>query len=99
MVELKKVSYSVKDEATGRKQDILKDVSLRFEDASITVITGPNGSGKSTLIKLLMGLEKTYFGANFVQRGRRDAALRYGAGKARVHDRLSAAGALQKASP
>ena len=58
MVELKKVSYSVKDEATGRKQDILKDVSLRFEDASITVITGPNGSGKSTLIKLLMGLEK-----------------------------------------
>ena len=57
MVELKKVSYSVKDEATGRKQDILKDVSLRFEDASITVITGPNGSGKSTLIKLLMGLE------------------------------------------
>ncbi len=58
MVELKKVSYAVKDEASGKKQDILKDLDLCFGDASVTVITGPNGSGKSTLIKLLMGLER-----------------------------------------
>lgn len=58
MVELKNISYSVKDETSGKMQDILKDINIRFDDASITVITGPNGSGKSTLIKLLMGLEK-----------------------------------------
>ncbi len=58
MVELKNVSYSVKDEASGRKQDILKNVNLCFDDASVTVITGPNGSGKSTLIKLLMGMQQ-----------------------------------------
>ncbi len=58
MLELKNISYSVKDENTGRMQDILKDVDLAFDDKAINVITGPNGSGKSTLIKLIMGFEK-----------------------------------------
>lgn len=58
MLELKNISYSVKDENTGRMQDILKDVGLTFEDKGINVITGPNGSGKSTLIKLIMGFER-----------------------------------------
>ncbi len=55
MLELKNISYSVQDEGTGKVQDILKDVCLTFDDATISVITGPNGSGKSTLIKILMG--------------------------------------------
>lgn len=58
MLELKDIAYAVKDGQTGRKQNILKDVNLRFEDGTISVITGPNGSGKSTLIKILMGFEK-----------------------------------------
>ena len=58
MLELKNISYSVKDENTGRMQDILKDVDLTSEEMGINVITGPNGSGKSTLIKLVMGFEK-----------------------------------------
>ena len=58
MLELKNISYSVKDENTGRMQDILKDVGLTFEDKGINVITGPIGSGKSTLIKLIMGFER-----------------------------------------
>ena len=58
MLELKNISYSVKDENTGRMQDILKDVGLTFEDKGINVIMGPNGSGKSTLIKLIMGFER-----------------------------------------
>ena len=58
MLELKNISYSVKDENTGRMQEILKDVDLTFEDKGINVITGPNGSGKSTLIKLVMGFER-----------------------------------------
>lgn len=58
MLELKDISYSVKDEVTGKPQDILKNIYLTFDDAAISVITGPNGSGKSTLIKILMGFEK-----------------------------------------
>ena len=58
MLELKDIAYAVKDEPTGKKQNILKDVNLRFDDGTISVITGPNGSGKSTLIKILMGFEK-----------------------------------------
>lgn len=58
MLELKNICYSVKDETSGKKQDILKNVSLCFEDGAISVITGPNGSGKSTLIKILMGIQK-----------------------------------------
>lgn len=57
MLELKGVSYSVKDEKTNSKQTILKNVNLTFQDGEISVITGPNGSGKSTLIKILMGFE------------------------------------------
>lgn len=55
MLELKNISYSVRDEATGAVQNILKDVDLTFDDGAISVITGPNGSGKSTLIRILMG--------------------------------------------
>ena len=55
MLELKNISYSVRDEATGAEQEILKDVDLTFDDGAISVITGPNGSGKSTLIRILMG--------------------------------------------
>lgn len=58
MLELKDIAYAVKDEPTGKKQNILKDVNLRFDDGTISVITGPNGSGKSTLIKLIMGFER-----------------------------------------
>ena len=57
MLELKNISYTVKDEDTGRIQTILQDVSLSFTNG-INVITGPNGSGKSTMIKLIMGFEK-----------------------------------------
>ena len=56
MLELRNISYSVRDEATGAEQEILKDVDLTFDDGAISVITGPNGSGKSTLIRILMGL-------------------------------------------
>ena len=53
MLELKNISYSVDDE-NGRV-DILKDVSVAFEDRFIA-ITGPNGSGKSTLAKIVAGI-------------------------------------------
>jgi branched-chain amino acid transport system ATP-binding protein len=38
--------------------NILKNVSLKIEEALITTIIGPNGAGKSTLLKTLYGLLK-----------------------------------------
>ena len=55
MIELKNISYDAKD---GNSKEILKDISLTFNENKITVITGPNGSGKSTLAKILMGILK-----------------------------------------
>lgn len=48
-VELKKVSLSL----DGRK--VLEEVSVSFEERSLSVIFGPNGAGKTTLLKVLVG--------------------------------------------
>ncbi len=45
----------------GKKQ-VLKDVSVNFENKAITVVMGPNGAGKSTLLKVAFGLLKPYSG-------------------------------------
>ncbi|MBQ7380326.1 MAG: ATP-binding cassette domain-containing protein [Clostridia bacterium] len=55
MLELQHVSYSVTDEVTGKKTDILCDVNLTIRDRFVA-ITGPNGSGKSTLAKVIAGI-------------------------------------------
>lgn len=38
------------------KNNVLKDVDLKFTKGQITVLMGPNGSGKSTLLKSILGL-------------------------------------------
>ncbi|TDJ23886.1 MAG: cell division ATP-binding protein FtsE [Gammaproteobacteria bacterium] len=38
--------------------EALKDISLEFEEGSMTFLTGHSGAGKSTFLKLLMCLEK-----------------------------------------
>lgn len=53
MLELKNISFSAENE-DGEKE-ILKDISLKFEDGFIA-ITGPNGGGKSTLAKIIAGI-------------------------------------------
>ena len=55
MLELQNVSYSVIDENTGKKTDILCNVNLTIKDRFVA-ITGPNGSGKSTLAKVIAGI-------------------------------------------
>ena len=55
MLELQHVSYSVTDEVTGKRTDIIRDVSLTIDDRFVA-ITGPNGSGKSTLAKIIAGI-------------------------------------------
>ncbi len=54
MLELKHISYSVKDE-TG-ELGILSDISLTIPDNRLVVFTGPNGGGKTTLARIIMGL-------------------------------------------
>ncbi len=53
MLELKHISYQVKDEL-GEKQ-ILKDVNLTLNERFVA-FTGPNGGGKSTLAKVIAGI-------------------------------------------
>ena len=55
MLELKNISFTA--ETDGFKKEILKDISLSFDDGFIA-ITGPNGGGKSTLAKVIAGIIK-----------------------------------------
>ena len=52
MITLDKISFSY-----GKKQ-ILKDISISFEEAEIHGIIGLNGAGKTTFFNLLCGYEK-----------------------------------------
>ena len=58
MLELKNISFEVKDEASGQTRKIIDDLSLKIDAGKLVVITGPNGSGKSTLAKLIMGIQQ-----------------------------------------
>ena len=53
MLELKNVSYHVKDEL-GEKT-ILKNINLTLDERFVA-FTGPNGGGKSTLAKVIAGI-------------------------------------------
>ncbi|MDQ0513790.1 ABC-type cobalamin/Fe3+-siderophores transport system ATPase subunit [Mycoplasmoides fastidiosum] len=46
-----------------KEKYILKNLNFKIPKGSFTTIIGPNGSGKSTLIKVLLGLERHYFGS------------------------------------
>ena len=54
MLELKNVSYVVKDE-NGSDKEILKNINLTIDERFVA-ITGPNGGGKSTLAKIIAGI-------------------------------------------
>ena len=56
MLELQNISFQV-PETSGEQKEIIRDLSLTFEDHTFIAITGPNGGGKSTLAKLIMGIE------------------------------------------
>lgn len=57
MLELQDLCFHVSDDTDAQKE-IIKNVSLTFDDHSFIAITGPNGGGKSTLAKLIMGIER-----------------------------------------
>lgn len=62
MIELRNVSYHVKDE-TGEK-DVLDNVSVKL-NGHFVALTGPNGGGKSTLAKIIVGIIKPTSGRVF----------------------------------
>ena len=43
-------------------EEVLKDISVRFEKGKSYVIVGPSGSGKSTILDVLLGTYNTYQG-------------------------------------
>ena len=53
MLELRNISYEVKDAQENR--EILKDINLSL-DNHFAAVTGPNGGGKSTLAKIIAGI-------------------------------------------
>ena len=40
------------------KNDVLKNINMRFEKGEIVSVIGPNGSGKSTLVQCCTGILK-----------------------------------------
>ena len=47
---------------TVNKNEILKNISIRFREGKRTAIIGPNGCGKSTLLRVVSGLSRDYGG-------------------------------------
>lgn len=63
MLELQNLCFQVSDgsdslSGASNCKEIIRNVSLTFEDHTLIAITGPNGGGKSTLAKLIMGIEQ-----------------------------------------
>ena len=63
MLELRNVSYVVKDE-NGQDKEIIKNISLNIDERFVA-ITGPNGGGKSTLAKIIAGIYQPTSGQIF----------------------------------
>ena len=54
-ISLKNVSYTY-NYKTPYAREVLKDINLKIDEGSYTVIVGKTGSGKSTLIEHINGL-------------------------------------------
>ena len=65
MLELKNVSYQVRDKDKNRDVDILNHIDFSVRAGQLLVLTGPNGGGKTTLAKVIMGLVKPTGGKIF----------------------------------
>ena len=44
------------------QDEVIKDISLEFEEGEFIVLVGPSGCGKSTLLRMIAGLESVSSG-------------------------------------
>ena len=56
ILELRKISRSLRDEETLQDFFLFQDVSLTLNPGDVVAITGPSGVGKSQLLRLVSGL-------------------------------------------
>ena len=72
VLEVKNVRYSYKSQ---KEKEILKNVSMQFEEKKFYTIVGASGSGKTTFLSLLAGLDMPvrgtilYDGENIQEKG------------------------------
>ncbi len=58
LINLQNISKHYVNPQTGKKQEVLKDISLTVEKGESIAIVGPSGSGKSTLLNIIGTLDK-----------------------------------------
>ena len=72
VLEVKNVQYSYKSQ---KEKEILKNVSMQFEEKKFYTIVGASGAGKTTFLSLLAGLDLPvrgtilYNGENIQEKG------------------------------
>lgn len=54
-LRLENIKWDLSDD-NGVNKEIIKNISLKFGDGKLVVVTGPNGGGKTTLAKLIAGV-------------------------------------------
>lgn len=57
--------------------EVLKSLSLKIQEDTLTVLVGPNGAGKTTLAKTISGLKKPRSGAIYFDENRIDVLDAY----------------------
>ena len=58
IIQTKDIFYIYRNEETGERLEVLKDISITIHAGEFVSIIGPSGSGKSTFLKILTGLIK-----------------------------------------
>lgn len=61
MLEVTNIKKSYKY-GRNKEEEVLKGLSVTFEENKINIILGPSGCGKSTLLNLISGLDTNYTG-------------------------------------
>jgi NitT/TauT family transport system ATP-binding protein len=70
-IDVRSISKTYRDAASGRETRTLEDVSVTAEDNDFLVLLGPSGCGKSTLLNIIAGLATHDEGGEVTVHGRR----------------------------
>ncbi len=63
IIKTENISYVYKNEETGEKLEVLKNISIDVYSGEFVSIIGPSGCGKSTFLKILTNLIKSKKGS------------------------------------